>query len=585
MPEYIPNDNLRQVQVAAGPKNRPDLCLPNTAMNCDKNPAACFIPFDGPVSQEDIPQYFNDPFSYQPHPLCLRAIRELEPGLQAIETIHDFGTGNKSDRDICGKMFGVLIVQKHDTGETGYLAAFSGKLAGSNHHRGFVPPVFDILEDTGFFRRGEAILNEINRETEQLENSETLLLLQQKLQKEISEADTCIRQLKETHRTAKAGRDTRRMHADEAGMEQLRKESARDHFEMKDLKRYWKIRIEETSGNLEKYTARLNELKEKRRSGSAALQQQIFDHYSFLNVLGERKSLGEIFMQYSGVQPPAGAGECAGPKLLQYAFVHRLKPVAMAEFWWGASPVGEIRRHGHFYPACRGKCLPILGHMLKGMEIEHTGNRDYISDDLAILYEDEHIVVINKPSGLLSVPGKEESDSVYTRIRKRYPDAKGSVIVHRLDMSTSGLMLIALDAEAHRILQQQFLTRDVKKRYTALLDGIIREQGGTIDLPLRVDLDDRPRQMVCHTHGKAARTHWHVSGYEAGKTRIHFFPVTGRTHQLRVHAAHPDGLDTPIEGDELYGTGGARLHLHADRLQFTHPASGVQMAFEAPDAF
>ena len=553
-------------------------------MTCDENPPACFIPFGSPVSPEEIPLHFNDPFSYQPHPLCLRAIRELEARLKALEEVHNFGSGNESERDVCGKMFGVLIVQTHDTGESGYLAAFSGKMAGSNHHPGFVPPVFDILEEEGFFRRGEAILNGINRETELLENSEIFLLLQQKLQETISEADTSIGQLKEMHRVAKTDRDTRREYADEAGMEQLRKESARDHFEMKDLKRYWKIRIEEIRSKLEQYNTRLHELKEERRRGSAALQQQIFDHYSFLNARGERKSLGEIFA-HTGVQPPAGAGECAAPKLLQYAFSRRLKPVAMAEFWWGASPVGEIRRHGHFYPACRGKCLPILSHMLDGMNIERAENRTEKHNDLAILYEDEHIVVVEKPSGLLSVPGKEETDSVYTRIKARYPQATGSVIVHRLDMSTSGLMLIALHAEAHKILQQQFLTRDVKKRYTALLDGIIKAQEGTIDLPLRVDLDDRPRQMVCYEHGKAARTHWHVSGYEDGKTRIHFFPVTGRTHQLRVHAAHPDGLDTPITGDELYGTGGTRLHLHADRLQFTHPVNGKQMTFEAQDAF
>jgi tRNA pseudouridine32 synthase/23S rRNA pseudouridine746 synthase len=223
--------------------------------------------------------------------------------------------------------------------------------------------------------------------------------------------------------------------------------------------------------------------------------------------------------------------------------------------------------------------------MMKGMDVEQSEHRADTGNTLVILYEDEHVVVVNKPSGLLSVPGKEESDSVYTRIRAKYPQATGSVTVHRLDMSTSGLMLIALHAEAHKILQQQFLTRSVEKRYTALLDGYVEKHEGTINLPLRVDLDDRPRQMVCYEHGKAARTHWRVSGYEAGKTRIHFFPVTGRTHQLRVHAAHPEGLNTPIVGDELYGSGGTRLHLHADRLQFTHPASGVRMKFEAQDAF
>ena len=543
---------------------------------------ACFIPFDRPVSSEEIPQRLNNPLSYQPHPLCLRAVQELEYRMKELEKIHNFGFTN--DQGSCGKMFGVLVVQSRNTGETGYLAAFSGKLAGVNHHEGFVPPVFDILEEEGFFRKGEAVLNSINLEAGQLENSTVFIALQQKLQDEISEADTKIEALKERHRAAKADRDARRADAGEETREQLRNESARDHFEMKDLKRYWKTRIEEASSNLEQSNARLQALREERKRGSAALQQQIFNHYSFLNVRGERRSLGEIFL-HTGVQPPAGAGECAGPKLLQYAFAEQLRPVALAEFWWGASPAGEIRRHGHFYPACRGKCLPILSHMLDGTEVEPAESRTGPDHDLVILYEDEHIVVVEKPSGLLSVPGKEESDSVFTRMRAKYPNATGPLIVHRLDMSTSGLMLLALNTAAHKILQQQFLTRSVEKRYTALLDGIVMEREGTIDLPLRVDLDDRPRQMVCHEYGKAARTQWQVCGYEANRTRIHFYPVTGRTHQLRVHAAHPDGLNAPIAGDELYGTECTRLHLHADRLQFTHPASGMQMKFEAQDAF
>jgi len=558
-------------------------------MIAEKDTPACFIRFRESVSDGEIPALFNNPFSYQPHTLCLRAVQELGARLNELEEIHDFGCVDIKGRNVCGKMFGVLVVQIPDTGEVGFLAAFSGKLANSNHHPGFVPPVFDILDEEGFFRKGEALLNEINRKTEKLENSEELRELQKKLLDEISEADQCISALKSIHQAAKVIRDNRRAGADihDRGKveQQLREESSRDHFEMKDLKKYWKIRMEDTRNNLEQYNARIITLKEQRKHGSAALQQQIFDHYSFLNGLGERKSLGEIFMQHSGVQPPAGAGECAAPKLLQYAFSHRLKPIAMAEFWWGASPVGEIRRHGHFYPACRGKCLPILSHMLQGMNIEQTETRGITSKDLDILYEDEHIIVINKPSGLLSVPGKEEADSVYTRVRINHPDSTGPIIVHRLDMSTSGLMIVALHAKAHKVLQQQFLTKSVQKRYTALLDGIIEKSEGTIDLPLRVDLDDRPRQMVCYEYGKASRTHWRVCGHEQGKTRIHFFPVTGRTHQLRVHAAHPRGLNTPITGDELYGRSCTRLHLHADRLQFTHPVSGVQMKIEAPDAF
>ena len=243
--------------------------------------------------------------------------------------------------------------------------------------------------------------------------------------------------------------------------------------------------------------------------------------------------------------------------------------------------------HGHYYPACRGKCEPILGHMLTGLEVESNPMLINPAEgkNLSIVFEDESIIVINKPADFLSVPGKSIDDSVYSRIRDMYPDADGPLLVHRLDMSTSGILLAAKNREAHRKLQDQFIRRKVSKRYVALLNGIVENDEGSIDLPLRVDLDDRPRQMVCATYGKSARTNYTVIERTNGKTRVYFYPVTGRTHQLRVHSAHSLGLNCPIVGDDLYGLRGERLCLHAESLTFKHPKSGEMMTFQIDPEF
>ena len=306
------------------------------------------------------------------------------------------------------------------------------------------------------------------------------------------------------------------------------------------------------------------------------MQQKLFAEYSFLNQFGERKSIGEIFNN----NPPAGAGECAAPKLLHYAFEHSLKPIAMAEFWWGQSPKSEIRKHKQFYPACKSKCEPILmSHMLNGFDMEANPFQENPAEgkNIEIVFEDEVLAVINKPAEFLSVPGKIISDSVYQRVKELYPNATGPLIVHRLDMSTSGLMLIAKDEETYVKLQSQFIKRTIKKRYVALLDGILEENEGFIDLPLRVDLDDRPRQLVCYEHGKPAQTKWEKIEVRNNQTLVYFYPITGRTHQLRVHASHELGLKTPIVGDDLYGTIANRLHLHAESLTFEHPITREKM--------
>src|SRR5690606_15449456 len=309
----------------------------------------------------------------------------------------------------------------------------------------------------------------------------------------------------------------------------------------------------------------IEDLKNTRKLKSAALQQRLFEQYQFLNARGETKSVLAIFAESKQPIPPAGAGECAAPKLLQYAFQHKLQPICMAEFWWGVSPASEVRKHKNFYPACKSKCEPILSHMLKGLHVAPDPMRinPARGRTFDIIHEDDDIIVINKPAEFLSVPGIHVTDSVYTRILAQYPEISGPVIIHRLDMSTSGLLILAKHKTAHQCIQKQFIQHTVVKRYTAILDGILPQQNGIIDLPLRVDLDDRPRQVVCYQYGKPAKTKFDVLGYEDGYTRIHLFPLTGRTHQLRVHAAHHQGLHIPILGDDLYGRRADRLHLHA----------------------
>ena len=349
-----------------------------------------------------------------------------------------------------------------------------------------------------------------------------------------------------------------------------------------------KIEIIETAElQYTQLNAEILALKNQRKSLSSELQLKIFNQYQFLNSHNQSKSLFDIFANTPQKTPPAAAGECAAPKLLQYAFNHQMKPLAIAEFWWGASPKSEIRKHQHFYPACQGKCKPILSHMLDGIKMDENPflHNPGEAKSFDIIYEDDVMLVINKPAGLLSVPGKNIEDSVYLRIKNTYPNATGPLIVHRLDMATSGLLLIALTKDSHKHLQKQFTKRTVKKRYCALLDGILTADEGIIDLPLRVDLDDRPRQLVCYEYGKAAKTQWQVIERKDGKTKVYFYPITGRTHQLRVHAAHSLGLNTAIMGDDLYGDNADRLHLHAETIEFSHPISKERLSFKVDAEF
>jgi len=480
-------------------------------------------------------------------------------------------------------------VVQNNLGQLGYLKAFSGKLAGKNEHNHFVPPIFDMLQEDGFYRKGENVLNDINSRVDFLEAQEGLKLVKEEFEKVTARSIASIDSQKVRLQANKAERKLRKKQgktslSTEAFKELsvlIGEESIRDKFLLRELLVYWEGELEKAKDKLKAFTGPIEALKQDRKEKSNALQQQLYDQYHFLNQHGETKSVCDIFRNTLNGVPLAGAGECAAPKLLQYAFEQGLKPITMAEFWWGASPTSAIRKHKNYYPACQSKCHPILGHMLQGLEVDENPmlKNPALGKVLTTVYEDDSFVVINKPSEFLSVPGKTISDSVFTRMQEKYPNATGPLIVHRLDMSTSGLMVIAKTKEVHKELQSQFINRTVKKRYVALLDGELQEEKGEISLPLRVDLDNRPRQVVCYEYGKNAQTIWKVIERRDQKTLIHFYPVTGRTHQLRMHAAHTLGLNCPIVGDDLYGVKSNRLHLHAEYLQLTHPKNGKMMKF------
>lgn len=527
--------------------------------------------FTTSITDIPLPERFTYPFCYTPHPLCILAAKEVQSYL----------TRQTAWKDELrqGKMFGVLIVQT-EHGETGYLAAFSGILAGKNLHPFFVPPVYNLLQPQGFFKIEEENISSINRNIRQLENDKAYAALSAELARTIQSAENILATAKAQLKEAKTAREQRRKEKELNAQEEaeLIRESQFQKAEYKRLERSWKARITTLQTQTEDWERRISALKSERKTRSAALQQKLFEQFGMLNYRGEVKNLCEIFGQTVHKTPPAGAGECAAPKLLQQAYLHGWKPIAMAEFWWGDSPKTEIRHHGHYYPACKGKCEPILQHMLQGLQVEENPmlkRMQVPSKNLEIVYEDPWLSVINKPAGILSVPGKEDAVSVYSLMREQYPEADGPLTVHRLDMATSGLMLIAKTKRVHQNLQAQFKNRLVRKRYVALLEGIVPKDKGTVDLPLCLNPLDRPRQMVHTEHGKPAITDYQVLERLDGKrTRIAFYPRTGRTHQLRIHAAHPLGLHCPIIGDELYGEKADWLYLHAEYLEFTHPITG-----------
>lgn len=526
------------------------------------------------------PQQFTWPFHYEPH-----ALSRL-----AAEQVQEYISSRKewAEEIAAGKMFGVLVV-RDAAGELGFLAAFSGNLAGSNCHEYFVPPVYDMLQPDDFFRREEAEISAINKEIEQLTQSDDYQQAKIAVECAKKSGEEELSLLKSLLAERKNNRAARRAQGEDEAV--LILESQRDNADLQRLKKRIKEQTESAQQAFDALNEKILALKEERKERSAALQMQLFAQFRMLNARGEVKDLCELFTPTSQRIPPAGAGECAAPKLLQYAYLYSLTPIAMAEFWQGASPVGEVRHHGSFYPACNGKCKPILMHMLHGLDVEPNPLTEICPPEPEILWEDEWIVAINKPCGMLSVRGKSGVRSVEEWAHERYPDATGPMIVHRLDQSTSGILLLAKDKQTHQSLQEQFIKRTINKSYTALLEGVIAQPSGRIDLPMRLDYDNRPRQMVA-ADGKRAITEYEVVAIEGNRTRILFHPITGRTHQLRLHSAHHQGLNAPIVGDDIYGRechadlcDGHRLCLHACEIEFTHPHNGQRIKIKCEAEF
>ncbi len=546
----------------------------------------CFQKFKSDVSHISLPDKFTFPFFYEPHEIALIAAKELEEHIESSEWEHNF-YDNRPDLTPVGKMFGVLVV-KNENGELGYLTAFSGKMGESVLVEPFVPPVFDRLTDGSYFLEGQDTLNEINAKVLELEENPELASWIKLLDDQTDYSATVINNEKAIIKKSKSLRDALKVKGvSEEELETLNNQSISEQLRLKRLKRFWRSRLDFIQSKIDEFQNEIQTLKVERKSRSNALQKRLFSEYKFLNYNQESESLWNIFKDLPTHTPPSGAGECCAPKLLQFAYSNKYKPIAMAEFWWGLSPNSIIRKHKHFYPACKGKCEPILEHMLKGLQVESNPllSKSQPLGEVGIVFQDEHILVISKPSGLLSVPGKELVDSVLLRLTEQFKKEFVPKLLHRLDMATSGVMIFAKTKRAHKHLQKQFLNRDIKKRYIALLDGEISQMEGEIDLPLRVDLENRPNQMVCYEHGKSALTKYKVIEVKNGKTLIHFYPVTGRTHQLRMHASHEKGLNTPILGDILYGKRDKRLHLHAEQITFTHPVSKEKMTFEVAASF
>ena len=558
----------------------------------------CFTLFTQPVNDYILPDKFTFPHYYQPKPIALLAAEQLQQHLAKDPFWCQYFFPSDQKQAIIGKMFGVLVV-KDNSGQLGFLSAFSGTIINNENRIGFVPPIVDLLTKNSFLCAPQQQINQITETLTQLTQSPRLKTLEEQIQTVTAEHQQAIAahrvQMIEARKVRKESRakitKDQSIESISELMKQLAQQSIDDKNTLKRLVQEQQLAIQPLVIQLDSLNQQINALKQQRKLSSSALQKKIFSQFRLLNRDGKEKNLMALFKNTPQKIPPAGAGECAAPKLLQYAFKTDLLPIALAEFWWGAEPKSAIRKHLNYYGACIGKCQPILKHMLTGMPVEdnplliNTGKEK----ELRIIYQDDDMLIINKPAEVLSVPGKHIKDSVYTRIKKSFPLASGPLIVHRLDMSTSGLMVIALNKKAHKALQRQFINRSITKRYVALIDGEVFQQSGVIQLPLCGDLNDRPRQKVCQLTGKSAVTEWQVIELCTDKgfpcTKVSLSPTTGRTHQLRVHCAHVTGLNRPIVGDDLYGKRAERLYLHAQSLSLVHPNSKKSMHFNCESPF
>lgn len=535
--------------------------------------AASVTYFDPQPAPGDLPPRMPSPFAPgNPHPIAAWAASRLRTELLT-------GLSDELGLDRDGKMFGVLVVRDAE-GRIGFLKAFSGMVGRSWELPGFCEPTFDPVARDAFWIAGEAELVKLAERIEFYERQCEPLRAELAALRARHLADR--EALRATHQANKAARHERRA----AGLERaelaaLERASNADRAERRALEDAQRFFQDEIIAKLSVFENDRDTSMALRTAKSRDFLVRIHRTYALANAAGKVVGLRELF---EPAEPPGGAGDCAAPKLLATAYREGLTPIALAEFWCGAPPPTGDRRDGAFYPACRSKCRPILGHMLRGLDVEPAP--DFLGDVIGpdephTLYEDQWLAVIAKPAGLLSVPARSsKADSVLARLRTRYPDATGPLLPHRLDLDTSGLMLVAKDQDTHGALQRQFEERTITKRYIAVLDGEPHAESGTVELPLRVDLDDRPRQIVDPVHGKPAVTTWQVLARQDGRTRVALWPKTGRSHQLRVHAAHPDGIGVPIVGDPLYGLPGDRLLLHAEAIEFVHPHTQERLSFE-----
>lgn len=569
----------------------------------------------------DIPAGFNDPFRYSPCPAVERASREIISHIHSDRTLD----GILSE----GKMLGVLIVEIPDdklqdgAGQfrerLAYLAGFSGIAGGKNRLPGFVPPVLDLLEPEGHFKKEEGVISEINvrirsilESREYLEAAESLSEINggkasamASWKEKMAESKQRRRRIRECLRAGVMPDSADTAHYTEEpvhDMEKLQDALIREsQYEKACLKRIaaeYDARLPEARRLMENASGEIRKLRERRKDLSDILQKWIFDNTIVLNACGERKSIAAIFSD-RGLVPPAGTGECAAPKLLQYAFLHGLRPLAMGEFWYGRSPDNEVREEGRFYPSCSSKCGPLLGFMMRGIALS-TENAERTQANAcrgigqeSIIYEDDSIIVADKPAGMLSVPGNTGQPSFMELLEKSSADRERRdrsriLPVHRLDMDTSGIIIYAKTEEAQRNLRKQFEARKIQKTYLADLDipekWPHREgETGTISLPLAPDILDRPRQKADTEKGKRAISEYRILSIRGQRASAELHPLTGRTHQLRVHAAHKHGLGAPVIGDRLYGSAASsgRLHLHAASISFAHPVSGEAMHLES----
>ena len=593
------------------------------------------------------PRQFTYPFCYDVDPLAEAASLELQRYIADADLM--------STEKGCGKMFGVLVVEYEDEEgalQRGFLAAYSGLLGGRNDWPYFVPPVFDAQQPDGHFKRTEREISAINREIAAIEHDPEYLQSVEQHEQTKKRLQAEVDAFKAEVDAAKVRRDARRKSGEPLSEEEQAEMIRESQFMKAELRRRRKA-MEQVNSTLHiPHSTFLKSLQRKRKQMSDELQRWLFAAYRMLNAKGEERDLIDIFREYTHAMPPAGAGDCCAPKLLQYAYLHHLRPVCMAEFWWGESPASEIRHHLHYYPACRSKCLPILTHMLKGLDVAPNPlAQKRHSAEPRVLYADEYIMVVDKPAGMLSVPGKAESvrsefsdsanisveeyfanlqlptNSQFTTEQFTIGEADNSKLkiqnskflkaAHRLDMDTSGLLVLARTEQAYVELQRQFASRETVKRYEAVLSGVptqnskLKTQNSStqpsgcleaISLPLIADINDRPRQRVDMEHGKPALTLYNIVEVRAvdantavayttkkvdkRRTLVHLYPKTGRTHQLRVHCAHPLGLACPILGDPLYGIERAdRMYLHAAELTFRHPVTGETMHFLSPSGF